>query len=254
MRAVGTLSAILFAALLLAACGGTGGGDDREPMLVMAAASLTDVFSAIEVDFEAANPAIDVQLNLAGSSALREQILQGAPADVFAAANESTMAQVVAAGDAESSATFATNALTIAVPVGNPAEVTGVDDLADPDLLVGLCAAGVPCGDAARTALDRAGVQAEVLAAVDTEEGDVRALLTKIAVGELDAGIVYVTDVATSDEVEAVALPASAQVVVAYPIAVLSGASNPSGAQAFVDYVQSAAGQETFRDHGFGTP
>jgi molybdate transport system substrate-binding protein len=221
-------------------------------VLVSAAASLTDAFEEIATAFEVANPGVNVVLNLAGSSALREQILEGAPADVFASANMINMDKVVAAGEvAGEPAVFAHNLLEIAVPAGNPAGITGLSDLSRDELLIGLCAEGVPCGDFARIALARAGV----VPAVDTNEPDVRALLTKIELGELDAGITYVTDVASADgAVSGVEIPEADNVVAEYPIAVLSNAPNHAAAEAFVAFVLSNDGQTILRDYGFAAP
>jgi len=141
--------------------------------------------------------------------------------------------------------------MQIAVPVGNPGAVAGLDDFGIDRLLIGLCAVGVPCGDAARTVLASAGVGP----AVDTNESNVRALLTKIGAGELDAGLVYVTDVvAAADEVVGIAIPAELNVVGEYPIAVLSGGANQSGAEHFVSFVHSTEGRAILADHGFGSP
>lgn len=204
----------------------------------------------MEAAFESANPDVDVQINLAGSAALREQILQGAPADVFASANEATMQALLDEGAAEAAVPFTTNQLQIAVPSDNPGAIVGVEDLANDGLLIGLCDQGVPCGDFARQAL----AQVEVDAAVDTNEKDVRSLLTKIEVGELDGGIVYRTDVASSGEVLGIDLPPEVDVPIVYPIAILSDAPNPDAAQRFVDFVGSPAGQEILAAQGFGTP
>lgn len=242
-------AALLLAAVaVVASCGGS--ADDRQPVLVMAAASLTDAFADIEAAFESAHPEIDIQLNLAGSASLREQILQGAPADVFASANYETMQVIVDAGLATTPTVFATNELVIAVPLANSAEVQSLGDLANDDLIVGLCAAGVPCGDFARLALTQAGVEASV----DTNEGDVRALVTKIAADELDAGIVYATDVRADSEVTALALPDSVDVQVNYPIARLTHSADSPAAQQFVDFVVGPSGQEILTSHGFGAP
>lgn len=238
-------------ALLLAACGTTGSGADGE-VLVSAAASLTDAFSEMEAAFEAVNPETDVLLNSGGSSALREQILAGAPADVFASANMSNMDQVVAAGEVEGEPTiFARNRLDIAVPSGNPGGVTGLADFARDELLIGLCAEDLPCGDYGRQALEKA----HVIPAVDTDEPNVRALLTKIEAGELDAGIVYVTDVASTDGgVGSVRIPDDENVLADYPIASLANAPNADGAAAFVAFVLSDAGRSILADHGFALP
>lgn len=243
-------AAVLLAGLVLlvASCGG--GGDDRQSLLVMAAASLTDAFAEIEAVFEAEHPDVDVQLNLAGSASLREQILQGAPADLFAAANEETMQVVIDAGLARTPQVFATNELVLAVPDGNPGAVQELADLADEGLLVGLCAAGVPCGDFARLALGQAGV----VASLDTNEGDVRALVTKIAADELDAGIVYATDVEANPDVTAIALPSSVEVAIRYPVATLTESDNPQASDQFIAFVTGEAGQAILASYGFGTP
>jgi molybdate transport system substrate-binding protein len=235
--------------VLLAGCGGVATDDQ---ILVSAAASLTDAFTDVEDAFEAENPGSDVVLNLGGSAALREQILEGAAADVFAPADVSTMDRVVAADAvAGEPVVFARNSLQIAVPPGNAGGVTGLADFAAPDLLIGLCAEGVPCGDLGRRVLDGAGV----VPIVDTNEPSVRALLTKIEAGELDAGLVYRTDViAAEGRVEGIDVPGSVDVVTEYPVAVLAEAPNPDGANAFVDFVMSAAGRKILADHGFSLP
>jgi molybdate transport system substrate-binding protein len=157
---------------------------------------------------------------------------------------------VVSGGAAASPKVFATNQLQIAVPLDNPGGVTGIADLADENLLIGLCASGAPCGDFAQAVLDQAGVTA----AVDTFEPNVRALLTKIESGDLDAGIVYVTDVAASAAVTGVEIPANANVTAAYSIAATTGGASPDGAAAFVAFVLSAEGQAIMARHRFGAP
>jgi molybdate transport system substrate-binding protein len=215
---------------------------------VFAAASLTDTFNAVGDAFEGANPGVTVEFNFAGSSALREQILAGAPADVFASANPSNMTQVVDAGAATGSSPFVENQLQIAVPTGNPAGVTGLADFADGDLLIGLCAEEVPCGQFGREALAAAGITPSI----DTNEPDVRSLLTKIEAGELDAGIVYRTDVlAAGDAVEGIDIPADQNVIATYPIAALAESANPEAAAAFVAFVLSPEGQDILAEYGF---
>ncbi len=246
--------------LLAAACGGDdtasdaaggAGGAISGDLLVFAAASLTDAFGELATAFAAANPGVDVQLNLAGSSSLREQILAGAPAGVFASANPATMAAIVDAGAVgDDPQVFATNRLEIAVPAGNPGDVRSLADFADDDLLIGLCIETVPCGEFGRQAL----ANAEVEPSIDTDEADVRSLLTKIEADELDAGIVYVTDVlAAGDRVEGIEIPAGDNVTASYPIAALAEAPNPRAADAFVAFVVSAEGQAILTDFGFGT-
>lgn len=256
MRRRVTAAVVALALVGLVACGDDGDGAAGDgpggTVLVFAAASLTDAFADMAAAFEVAYPGTDVQLNLAGSAALREQILEGAPAAVFASANQSNMDAVVDAGEVAGEArVFAHNRLQIAVPAGNAAGVTGLDDFANGDLLIGLCAEGVPCGDFARDALDNAAVEA----AVDTNEPDVRALLTKIGADELDAGIVYVTDVlAAGDLVDGIDIPDEFNVVAAYPIAELVGSPNAKGGAAFVEFVLSDEGQAILTSFGFTEP
>ncbi len=243
----------LVALLLVSACSGPAerSAELTGELLVSAAASLTDAFGDLEAAFEEAHPDVDVLLNLGASSALREQILEGAPADVFASANASNMDQVVEADEASESKVFATNRLQIAVPPGNPGGLAGLDDFADEALLIGLCEEEVPCGDFGRQALENAGVTPSI----DTNEPDVRALLTKIEADELDAGIVYVTDVASTDGgVEGIDIPDEHNVVAEYPIAALSSAPNPDAAAAFVAFVLSEEGQAILAEYGFGAP
>lgn len=246
-------------ALLLALLGTTACGPasrERLPdalerqILVSAAASLTDAFGAIEQAFEAANPGVDLVLNLAASSTLREQILEGAPVDVFAPASESMMQEVVAAGRVGGSPVlFAGNSLEIAVPAGNPAGITGLGDLARTELAIGLCAEAVPCGGYAREALRRAGVQP----AIDTNEANVRALLTKIELGEIDAGIVYASDV-ESARVDGLPIPDEYNVTVGYLIAQLTDAPHPHAAAALVAFLLGAEGRAILAEHGLTVP
>jgi molybdate transport system substrate-binding protein len=246
-RSIGGSSLLALTLLTAAAC--DGGSHEVGTVVVSAASSLTDAFSEIEAAFEQTHPGVDVVLNLGGSSTLREQILAGAPADVFASANTSNMDHVIeAVADAGDPVIFASNLLQIAVPAGNPGGVTGLGDLAEEDLLIGLCAEPVPCGAFAREVLDTAGV----VPAIDTNEPEVRALLTKIEAGELDAGITYVTDVATTGgSVEGIDIPEGQNVIAQYPIAAVS--RNPD-AVSFVDFVLSDGGQRILREYGFVTP
>jgi molybdate transport system substrate-binding protein len=221
-------------------------------VVVFAAASLTEAFDRIGAGFEAANPAASVTFSFAASSGLAQQIVSGAPADVFASASPAPMQQVVDADAARGAPTvFARNRLQIAVPPGNPGHVTGLADLADPDRTVALCAEQVPCGAAAVEAFRAAGL----VPAPDTLEQDVKAALTKVELGEVDAALVYRTDVlAAGDRVEGLAFPEADQAVNDYPLAGLADARNPEGARAFVDYVLSPAGQEVLADAGFDRP
>jgi len=216
---------------------------------VFAAASLTDVFTEAADAFEKANPGVTVTLNFGASSALREQILAGAPADVFASADTSNMDQLVGGQKVEGQPdVFAHNAMEIAVPEGNPGDVTGLDDFGNADKLIGLCAAEVPCGKLGREVLGNAGV----IPAQDTDEPDVRSLLTKVSAGDLDAGIVYATDVkASADTVEGVEIPDADNATTDYPVGVVAGSSNQEVAAAFVAFLLSDDGQEILTTAGF---
>lgn len=231
----------------LTSCGGD--TSTRETVTVFAAASLTDAFTDVAAAFEDSHPGTAVELNFAGSSTLREQILQGAPADVYAPADVTDMERVVDVGLVAEPETFATNDLQIAVPPGNPAAVEGLEDFGDPDLVLGLCAEEVPCGELSRQVLEVAGVTPEP----DTREPDVRALLTKVEAGELDAGIVYTTDVVSTGNVEGIVIPEDRNVVTTYPIGVVRDADPRSRAAAFVDFVLGGDGQAILHDHGFGS-
>jgi molybdate transport system substrate-binding protein len=262
MRSVASVLPALAAMVLAAGCGAPasdrsaedsgGGGAITGTLTVFAAASLTDVFTDLGDRLEGENPGLTVQFNFAGSPALATQISQGAPADVFASANEAQMAVVTDADLADGEPeVFARNVLQIAVPAGNPAGVTGLADFAREELAVALCAAEVPCGAAAEDVFAAAGVTARP----DTLEEDVRAALTKVELGEVDAALVYASDVAAAgNAVDGVAFPEAEQAVNDYPVCVLDGAPNPAAARAFVDLVLSADGRRALTDAGFREP
>lgn len=250
--------------LALAGCaaGGGGGtdaassssaspGPELTSVTVFAAASLTEAFDALAERFEAEHPSVDVVLSYGGSAALAQQIVEGAPVDVFAAAAEPPMQTVVEAGLATDPVVFATNTLELVVPAGNPAGVTGLDDLANPDLRIALCDASVPCGAASAKLLERG----DVVAAPDTLESDVKAVLTKVSLGEVDAALVYRTDViAADDRVEGIEVPGAASVVNRYPIAALTEAQHPDAAAEFVAFVTGDTGRDVLAEAGFGAP
>jgi len=221
-------------------------------LTVFAAASLADVFTDLGDQLMADNPELDVQFNFAGSSALATQIAQGAPADVFASANQPQMAVVTDAGlEAEDPAVFTENVLEIAVPADNPGGVTGLDDFADPELTLAICAAEVPCGAAAEKVFTAAGITA----VPDTLEEDVRAALTKVELGEVDAALVYASDVqGAGPDVEGIEFPEAEEAINEYPICALADAPNPDAAQAFIDLVLSDDGQEALEAAGFRAP
>ncbi|WP_017611167.1 molybdate ABC transporter substrate-binding protein [Nocardiopsis xinjiangensis] len=265
------LAAAAFLLLAATACVGDGSDEqdareDRSELSgeldVFAAASLTDVFEDLAEEFEAQNPDVDVVLNFAGSSELAVQINSGAPADVFAAADTVTMEQVAddlgldpdwAADHSEDGALFATNTLRIAVPPDNPAGVETFGDLAGDGVDTAFCAEEVPCGAAATAAMEGSGTDITPV----TYEEDVRAVLTKVELGEVDAGLVYTTDVVSAgDRVEGLAFPEAeaGEALNDYPIGVLSGAQEPEAAQAWVDLVLSGTGTAILEEAGFGTP
>lgn len=242
------------AALTLIAMSGCAAtrSSDAGTVTVLAAASLTESFTEIGAAFESAHPGVRVSFSFGGSSTLATQIVQGAPADVFAAASAATMRTVTAAGAADGDAvTFASNQLVIAVATGNPAGITGLADLTAPGLKVALCAEQVPCGAAAKQALAAASVRLTPV----TLEQDVRAALAKVKLGEVDAALVYRTDAqAAASDLDAVEFAESGQAVNDYPIVVVKDAPNRAMAQAFVDHVRSAAGRAVLTRAGFQVP
>lgn len=254
-----SLAAVMtVAALALAGC--AAGADSPTPaaiddaaesspsgeLTVYAAASLSTAFDEIGDAFTAENPDVQFSGVYDGSSTLVTQLLEGAPADVFASADEANMDKL---DDAAVDPTlFASNTLVIAVPTGNPGGVETVDDLADVTTV--LCAPEVPCGAASETLLSNAGVTVDAASL----EQNVTAVLTKVAAGEADAGLVYATDVIGRDDVEVIVPKGADEVVNHYPIAALSEAPNSAAAEAFVAFVLSDEGQKILADLGFGAP
>ena len=221
-------------------------------LVVLAAASLAEPFSLLGERFEAEHPGSRVSFSFAASSELASQITNGAPADVFASASPATMDLVAdTGGTAGGPRTFARNTLEIAVPAGNPAKVAGLADFANASLTIALCAPEVPCGAAAEKVFAAAGVTPQP----DTLEADVKATLAKVRLGEVDAALVYRTDVlAAGDEVEGIEIPEAVGAVNDYPIAVLAAAPNPAAAKTFVTLVTSSEGAEVLADAGFDLP
>ena len=219
-------------------------------VVVFAAASLTDAFTAIGDAFQSEHPDVSVTFNFAASSDLVTQIDEGAPADVFASADQRNMDKLVeaelAATDPE---TFASNSLAIIVEAGNPQGIASVDDLAEPDLIVVTCDPEVPIGRYTQEVFDAAGVDVTP----DSLEENVRGIVTKVVEGEADAGLVYVTDVlAAGDDAEGIDIPADLNVVAAYPIAPVTDAPNPDGGAAFTEFVLSDDGQAILAEFGIG--
>lgn len=254
------LSAAVAAALVLTGCapdvGASAAGAPSTAsslageLSIAAAASLGTAFDEIAAAFEAAHPGVDVRpVSYDGSSRLATQIVEGAPIDVFASADEMSMATVIDAGLATDAALFATNTLVIVVPRGNPAGIERLADLAG-DVTVVLCAPDVPCGAASQTLLAAAGV---AVAAASYEQ-NVTAVLTKVAADEADAGLVYATDVIGRSEVDEIVPEGAEDVVNRYAIAALTRAGNPAAAAAFVSFVSSGTGREILAENGFGAP
>ncbi|MCL2464625.1 MAG: molybdate ABC transporter substrate-binding protein [Micrococcales bacterium] len=239
------------AALAASATGCSSSSSSPGAITVLAAASLQEAFTALGQQFEAANPGVKVQFSFGASSALAEQINSGAPADVFASASPANMAQVVDAGGASASTNFVKNVMEIAVPPGNPANITSVADLAKSTVKVALCQPQVPCGAVAAQVFQNANITVTPV----TLEADVKSTLSKVELGEVDAGVVYVTDVRSAgDQVLGVPIPDDINASTEYPIAALTKAPNAAGAQAFVSFVLSPAGQSVLAAAGFERP
>jgi molybdate transport system substrate-binding protein len=218
---------------------------------VFAAASLTESFTTLGKQFEAAHPGTTVKFNFGASSTLAENINQGAPADVFASASPKNTKQVVDAGGASDSKTFANNVMEIAVPPDNPANVTQVTDLAKSGVKVALCQPQVPCGTVAQEVFKKADITVKPV----TQGADVKAVLTTVQLGEVDAGMVYQTDVQSAGtKVKGIVIPADQNASTSYPIAQLTKAPNATGAAAFVDYVLSPDGAKVLQQAGFAAP
>ncbi len=270
IREVALLLLAPLAAGLVVACGGY---DDEDPdvaasslegdIVVFAASSLTDAFTEAGAAFEAANPRTNVTFNFAASSALATQINEGAPADVFASADNEQMAVVTEAGNAVAPGPFAANRPVVVVPAGSD-RVRTFADLAHPGLKVVLAAPDVPIGRYSREILSKAsaangGVSSsfsdDVLANLQSNETNVRAVLTKVQLGEADAGIVYATDIrAAAEDVVAIEIPEQYNVIAEYPIALVDESEQPDVAEAFIGFILSAEGQSIMRRFGFGAP
>lgn len=257
MKRTSLVPLALVLAMALAGCGqssatpaGAGarlGGTIR----VFAAASLTGSFTALGKEFEHQHPGTRVQFSFGASSDLATQIDNGAPADVFASASPVNMRQVVEAGYAGHPRTFASNTMEIAVPPGDPAGVHRLADLSRPGVKVAVCQPQVPCGAVARQVFHNAGITVHPV----TEEVDVKSVLTKVAIGEVDAGVVYVTDVrAAARQVTGIRVPPGVNASTSYPIVMVHGSGNPATARAFEQLVLSAAGQRVLAKAGFGRP
>jgi len=218
---------------------------------VFAAASLTGTFTELGKQFKAAHQGDTVKFSFGASSTLATQITDGAPADVFASAAPKNMETVVSAGDASNPRNFAKNTAEVAVPPSNPANVTSVNDLAKSSVKVALCQPQVPCGVVAAEVFKNVGITVKPV----TLQPDVKSVLTQVELGNVDAGVVYVTDVkAAGSKVKGVTIPAGQNASTLYPIATISSSKEMSIAQAFVAYVLSPAGQQVLAAAGFEKP
>ncbi|ASK64726.1 molybdate ABC transporter substrate-binding protein [Brachybacterium avium] len=254
MRALArSLSAAAAVMLLAAGCGGAAdgadGAEDNVSLQVYAAASLQEPFTELGEAFEAEHDGVDVEFNFAGSSTLVQQIQQGAPADVFASANPENMDKLVEAGmQSAEPVDFTSNTLMIAVPAGNPAEVTDLTSLTEEDLHLVVCAPEVPCGAATETVEQAAGLAFTPV----SEEQSVTDVLNKVTSGEADAGLVYVTDVTKAgDAVEGIGFPEAQEAVNVYPITSVKDSAHLELAKEFVDLVSGPTGQQILDGYGF---
>lgn len=244
------LAAVAAAAMLAATLAGCSSGSGKTKLTVFIASSLTPTFTTLEQQFEKAHPDVDVVLSPGSSTTLATQITQGAPADVIATADQQSIQLVVKAGQtAAKPVQFATNTLVIAVPKGNPGNVTGVQSLSTASFVA--CDPTAPCGIAAAAMLKSAGITAKP----KSYEPDVATTLTQVESGQVDAGIVYVTDAKSAgSQVEAVPIPASVNVVNPYYIAAIKGSSQSKLANEWIALVTSQAGLGVLQKAGFGAP
>jgi molybdate transport system substrate-binding protein len=235
-----------------AASGATAAAKPSGTLVVFAATSLTDIFNKIATEFDKANPGVTIKFNYNGSSTLATQITQGAPADVFASASPTNMTTVT---DKSLTSTtpkiFTRNQGEIMVEAGNPKHIKSISDLANSSIKVVTCAAQVPCGALATAIFKNAGVTVKPV----SQEQNVGGVITKVTLGEADAGIVYVTDVkANGTKTTGVPIPADQNSITDYPIAEIKHAPNATAAAAFINYVLGPDGQQILASYGFLPP
>ncbi|MFJ9109639.1 molybdate ABC transporter substrate-binding protein [Streptomyces sp. NPDC102283] len=257
-------AAVLTTALLipLAACGDDSGsaedkgsgpaaatGAPKADLTVLAASSLTDVFKAAGATYEKENPGTKVTFSFAGSQELAAQVKQGAPADALVTADTKTMDGL--SGDTGKPTVIARNRLVIATGEGNPEKVGGLKDLADPKLKVVLAAPEVPVGRYSAQILDAQKIEVKPV----SQEPNVRAVLSKVSLGEADAGLVYRTDAATAtDKVDAIDIPDEQNAIASYPAATLKTSKHGEAAEAFVAWLSTPAAQKILQGAGFQQP
>lgn len=262
------LSLALLFGLFLTACGTTIPAtpaaapfplSEAHTLTVFAAASLTDAFNEVGKNFESANPGVTVTFNFAGSQALRTQIEEGAPADVFASASSREMDTLIAGKFVAEGApqNFLTNKLVVILPASNPAGLKKLDNLANSGVKLVLAAEAVPVGNYARQVLDLMNnsfgpdFKDKVLANIVSNEDNVKQVVAKVQLGEADAGIVYTSDAIAAPDLKTIEIPAELNVIAKYPIATLVNSTNVDLAKAFTDYVLSSEGQAILQKWGF---
>lgn len=253
-----SINIAILLSFLLVACGGTSAAGPRT-LTVFAAASLTDAFTEIGQAFEAEHAGVIVVFNFGGSQNLRTQIEQGAPADVFAAANTKEMDTLVSQSlvDTDAPRIFLTNQLVVILPPDNPADITSLQDLSQTGLKLVLAAEEVPAGRYARRILENlnatfgAEFSAQVLANVVSNEDNIRQAVTKVQLGEADASIVYRSDAVAAPDLQQIEIPPEFNVLAEYPIARLVESANSDLADEFIAYLLSPAGQATLAKWGF---
>ncbi len=244
------LTVVLITVLALAGCGGAPAAQARIPVTVLAAASLKAVFTTLKPQFEAAHPDTDLRFSFGGSDDLAQQIVSGAPADVFASANDTQMKVVQDKGKAAGTPVpFVSNVLTMVVPPGNPKSIHSFADLAKPDVTEVVAAPQVPCG-AATTKIEQL---TKIKLSPASEEQDVLSVLSKVESRDADAGVVYVTDArSAAGKVQEIDFPEASQAVNTYPIVAINNAPHARLTQAFVAFVRGPAAQQQFAAAGFG--
>jgi molybdate transport system substrate-binding protein len=261
------ISMMILLTSLLSACGSmtqpttvsSANAPEPRTLTVFAAASLTDVFTEIGSSFEAAHPEVKVTFNFAGSQALRTQIEEGAPADVFASANTKEMDTLAAENFVAQDIPqiFLTNKLIVILPADNPANIGKLEDLAMPGIKLVLAAEDVPVGKYARQALDQMNgpfgtdFKDKVLSNVVSNEDNVKQVVTKVLLGEADAGIVYTSDAVAAPNLKTIEIPTTLNVIAQYPIAPLIRSANADLASQFVEYILSTEAQDTLKKWGF---
>lgn len=265
---------------LLTACGGSTSGGSTTPtattattptattataatLNVFAAASLTESFTEIGKSFHTAHSNVTVKFNFAGSQALVQQISNGAPADVFASADQANMKKATDGNLVGTPQVFAKNRLVVITPANN-AKVTSLKDLANKGIKIDAEASSVPAGKYSLQVLDKMGASSEfgksyesaVKANFVSQEDNVKAVVTKVQLGEADAGFVYLTDVTTSvsSKVKELTIPDNYNVIAEYPIATVNSSKDATDAQAFVQYVLSSDGQAVLQKYKFISP